>query len=353
MNSTRQLSKYTFCIIIYIFMCFLILYIRINYKNNNNDLKTTLLFEKYNVDNSKYNNLNNDDKIIVNNSTMTIENNVIDVLQKISSVCEKYNKTSSLERTHFLYNHKNKVLYCWIHQVASKSFIKLFADLKNISIVDDHYYKQIEKLAPGSIEELLDVIDDVGVFKFLITRHPYERLVSSFRKNIEDNRKYSRQSWNFVPKIFSITRPQLFNDSSESSMEKIFHIDRRLKIIPTFEEFIIWLLQQSEDDDDEYWNQYNSHCAVCQMTFDYILKIDSSIFKQDFNYILSNFKDNLKLNKLKLLSENKSTDFNRTCIYLSQLSKKIFNQLYARYKFDFEMFDYSSNLYLENCIKKI
>lgn len=40
---------------------------------------------------------------------MTIENNV---LQKISSGCEKYNKTSSLEKTHFLYNHKNKVLYC-------------------------------------------------------------------------------------------------------------------------------------------------------------------------------------------------------------------------------------------------
>lgn len=91
----------------------------------------------------------------------------------------------------------------------------------------------------------------------------------------------------------------------------------------------------------------------CQTTFDYILKINSSTFKQDFNDILSNFKDNLKSNKLKLSSENKLTDFNRTCIYLSQLSRKTFNQLYACYKIDFEMFDYFSNLYLKNCIKKM
>lgn len=69
----------------------------------------------------------------------TISSKIIDVLQQISSVCEKYNKTASFERNHFFYSPKNKVLYCWIRKVASTSFTKFFANLRSIHIAGDYY----------------------------------------------------------------------------------------------------------------------------------------------------------------------------------------------------------------------
>lgn len=132
----------------------------------------------------------------------------------------------------------------------------------------------------------------------------------------------------------------------------IFNQLNRLKLVPTFEEFIRWLLRQPEEDDDQHWSQFHSHCSICQMRFDYILKIDSPTFEQDFNNLVSSFKNNIKTPRLEILSKSRdgSTNFNQTCIYLSQLSKPIFNQLYTRYKIDFEMFNYLPDSYA-SCIK--
>ena len=49
------------------------------------------------------------------------------------------------------------------------------------------------------------------------------------RDRIEDNSKYTAQSWIYVPKIFYITRRELFrsNSTTGSSLERMFYPDRR------------------------------------------------------------------------------------------------------------------------------
>lgn len=61
------------------------------------------------------------------------------MLQQISNVCMKYNLKTPLIRKHFLYNSEHKTMYCWIRKVASTSFTKLFADLKNRLLTRNYY----------------------------------------------------------------------------------------------------------------------------------------------------------------------------------------------------------------------
>ncbi|XP_048510116.1 uncharacterized protein LOC105690232 [Athalia rosae] len=101
-------------------------------------------------------------------------------LQSISEACTHYNISSVLVKRHYLYSPKNTTLYCWTRKAASTSFVKLISDMWDRRVTKD-YDKEIDILSPKTIEELKNLISNDGVFKFMVVRHPFERIVSSYR----------------------------------------------------------------------------------------------------------------------------------------------------------------------------
>ncbi|XP_011695248.1 PREDICTED: carbohydrate sulfotransferase 11-like [Wasmannia auropunctata] len=270
------------------------------------------------------------------------------ILQQVSSVCAKYKLKTPLVKRHFLYNAEHKSLYCWIRKIASTSFTKLFSDMSNRQ-VDHDLYKEVDFLSPESLKDLQRFANNNTVFKLLVVRHPFHRLVSSYRDRIEDNSKYTAQSWLYARQILHLSRPELFraNASSGNILQRIFLADRRLKVVPSFREFLEWLLRQPPGHDDVHWDQYHTHCAVCNVRYNFILKLDEYTFGQ-VNYILTK----LKLNKDKIylprLQRTRAgiTDFDVTCKYFSDLTTDMVLRLYKRYKIDFEMYNYKLEKYL-------
>lgn len=125
----------------------------------------------------------------------------------------------------------------------------------------------------------------------------------------------------------------------------------RLKIIPSFREFLTWLLRQPPDHDDVHWAQYHTHCAICNVSYNFILKLDEYTLGE-VNYVLSK----LKLGKktyLPVLQRTQAglTNFDVTCRYFRNLTTSIVMQLYERYKIDFEMYDYNLDKYLQCATK--
>ena len=116
----------------------------------------------------------------------------------------------------------------------------------------------------------------------------------------------------------------------------------RLKIIPTFKEFLEWLLQSSEED--VHWIQYYKHCAICNIRYNFVLKLDDYTYGQ-INYIFSKF--GLDKNKVYFpkLEETRGgyTNFDTTCKYFANLTQDIVLKLYEKYKIDFEMYNYNVN----------
>nr|XP_033325471.1 carbohydrate sulfotransferase 11-like [Megalopta genalis] len=271
----------------------------------------------------------------------------ISLLHQISKICDKYNLKTPLTRRHFLYDSERKSVYCWIRKIASTTFTKLFSDMKNRQVTHD-YYREVDFLAPKTQKELHHIVNDKNTFKLLIVRHPFQRLVSSYRDRIEDNSKYTAQAWIYAKKIFYLTRPHLFrsNISTGDFQERVFTHDKRLKLIPTFKEFALWLLQSSEQD-DVHWDHYYTHCSVCNIRYNYILKLDNYTYGQ-INYVFSRLGLNYKNTYLPRLEKTRGgyTNFDTTCKYFRNLSQDIIFKLYERYKIDFEMYNYDLNRYI-------
>lgn len=126
----------------------------------------------------------------------------------------------------------------------------------------------------------------------------------------------------------------------------------RLKVVPSFQEFLKWLLKQPPDHDDVHWAQYHTHCAICNVNYNFILKLDQYTLGE-VNYVLSKLK--LDKNKIYLprLQRTRTglTNFDVTCRYFRNLTKDIIMQLYERYKVDFEMYNYDLDKYLQCAMK--
>ncbi|XP_043471725.1 carbohydrate sulfotransferase 11-like isoform X2 [Leptopilina heterotoma] len=318
-----------------------IVFIYLKQQNDSNNLSFDL--EVTNIENSRQNAMQYSLKL--NEFKSLDSRNLINI--NFQKICAKYNVTSFLERKHFLFSTKNDVLYCWIRKIASTSFTKIFSSIEN-KCVTNEFYREVEFLSPTT-ELLNSVNQNNNTFKFLIVRHPFERLVSSYRDRIEDNTKFTAQAWIYVSKIFYLTRPKLFHSNSTTggTLEKIFFNDRRLKLVPTFQEFVTYLIQESSDNYDHHWNQYYKHCSLCEINYNFILKLDNNSPKE-IEYISSK----LNLPKETLINHQATTDFHRTCKYFKKLSCETILQLYEKYKIDFEMFDYKVENYLQCCNKK-
>ncbi|XP_029050578.1 carbohydrate sulfotransferase 11-like [Osmia bicornis bicornis] len=359
MSFKTQFIKCMLCVVLYIAVCSLLLRIRQSFylprrhsvffiKTNDTKHKCSIISEMItNPINLEIKFLEHD---AMKGESINLQEST-NALQQISNVCVKYNLKTPLIRRHFLYNSQHKSMYCWIRKVASTSFTKLFADMKNRPPTRK-YYREVDILAPRSLKELQLISNDTKVFKLLIVRHPFQRLVSSYRDRIEDNTKYTAQAWIYVKKIFHVTRPELFHSNkTHSFQQKVFTPDRRLKIIPTFKEFLEWLLQSNEED-DVHWNRYYTHCALCNVRYNYVLKLDDYTYGQ-INYIFSKFGVDKSKVYLPKLEETRGghSDSDTTCKYFRNLTKDIILKLYERYKIDFEMYNYDFNRYL-NCINK-
>lgn len=122
-----------------------------------------------------------------------------------------------------------------------------------------------------------------------------------------------------------------------------------MKLIPTFAEFIEWLLNERPENDDVHWYRYNEHCSLCTANFDYVLKLDNYTLS-DVDYIFTKLGLDVNRTFLPKLQWTRGgfTDFARTCEYFASLTRDRVLRLYDRYRIDFEMFDYEHNDYL-NC----
>lgn len=122
--------------------------------------------------------------------------------------------------------------------------------------------------------------------------------------------------------------------------------------MPTFREFLEWLLKQPPRHDDVHWAQYHTHCAVCNVSYNFILKLDDYTLGE-INYVLLKLKldrDKVYLPRLQR-TRAEASNFDVTCRYFSNLTTDMVSQLYERYKMDFKMYNYKPDKYL-HCAKR-
>ncbi|CAG2061997.1 unnamed protein product, partial [Timema podura] len=117
---------------------------------------------------------------------------------------------------------------------------------------------------------------------------------------------------------------------------------------PFFSEFVNYLvdIHNSGEPFDMHWTPITEFCTPCQVNFHLIAKFET--LQEDQNYLIhmSGLQDIIKpewKNPAKGYSTNKLV-----ASYYSQLTKMQILQLYNIYRYDFELFDYTLDGYLDH-----
>ncbi|KAF2367590.1 Sulfotransferase [Trinorchestia longiramus] len=92
---------------------------------------------------------------------------------------------------------------------------------------------------------------------------------------------------------------------------------------------------------DRHWRPYYLNCAVCDIDYDYIVKMET--WDEDIKYILDKFgfKNDEYSHKNRRDSDTVALE------YIKALPKSLILQLYKLYSIDFEMFGYTIDAYLQ------
>jgi hypothetical protein len=204
--------------------------------------------------------------------------------------------------------------------------------------------REIRILSPKSAEELHGITTK-DYYKLLVVRHPFQRLVSAYRDRIEDTSRFTSQAWIYVPRIFALTRPSL----NQSQIFDINSHPHKLSTVPTFQEFVAWLLVTPPKKYDVHWNRYSDQCEPCSVHYDAIIKMDNFSNEVEVSVMCKMGLQHLNVSLPHLQrTSGGPTDFHVSCQYFQQLIPEQVKELYAIYKTDFEMFHYSPQLYI-NC----
>ena len=193
--------------------------------------------------------------------------------------------------------------------------------------------------------------------RFLVVRHPFDRLVSVFRDKLERNNLYNGQ-WGYDHYGKDIVRlyrqkyldrfgfDSLSKDNNYGAILPVTHGERTSKL-PTFWEFIQWFLRENESHAYDHWTPIFDFCSMCAFEYNYILKFEhfaeeSEEFMQSAN-LTQYLPDDKMVDFHKIVNNNHqtipSTDI--TKLYFSVLSDEEIRQLFQIYQYDFQLFGYS------------
>ena len=233
---------------------------------------------------------------------------------------------------HLLVDDEHKMLYCFIPKAACTSWKFLMLNLTrgNLKILDGaseadghqfrmyrfvHFDKDLRSLSEYPPEEQDQMLRTY--FKFLVVRHPLDRLVSAYRD------KFVKRQASFLNEAVQIRI--LFRSKFSESKKRYV----------TFEEFVRYVLTTGMRNvtQNQHWATYEDLCQPCFIKYDYIGNLET--MEEDSEVILRILGlQNLKLPRLHVQSSASYKD------YFLHMKPRYFARAAWYYTVDMEMFGY-------------
>ncbi|XP_011168991.2 carbohydrate sulfotransferase 11 [Solenopsis invicta] len=256
----------------------------------------------------------------------------------LAHVCETINmKRSQLDTTltNMIIDTEHNVSWCPIYKAASSTWMNYFAILKGTltDITIDLVRRnptQISDIVRQKFRQDEDFNKTYAKMsktkKFLIVRHPLERLLSAYRDKLEhmQNREY-------YYKRFGRRIVLKYRQTGNATT----------RLEPTFAEFLRFIV--SERYFDEHWVPYHCTCKPCTLHYDYILKFetldrDQNFFIQDAN--LSGYL--YERNYLQNINPLGTTTRKILDEYIREIPRSLLDEIYKIYENDYKLFNYTS-----------
>ncbi|PNF36086.1 hypothetical protein B7P43_G12748 [Cryptotermes secundus] len=238
---------------------------------------------------------------------------------------------------------KRKLVWCPVYKAGSTTWMEIFAIIGGVMTPENRIRLskgliQMNQLARMVYPKTKDANTTVKFLakstRFIIVRHPFERILSAYRDKLEHRkgrefyyRRYGRH----------IVRSQREDNDT--------FVDRAE---PTFVEFLHYLVKTKTFD--EHWRPFTAECAPCELNYQIILKMETLEEEQLFLATKLNLLDALlTVNSTGLLLHNTNpngrTEHNYAQQYYRDVPNQLLQDVYMLYEKDFRLFDYSPEEY--------
>ncbi|KYN37364.1 Carbohydrate sulfotransferase 8 [Trachymyrmex septentrionalis] len=293
----------------------------------------------------------------------------------VERVCKKYNlgfyrklADDSLfkhppapQYTVFYMDRVHNISYCPVYKAGTTTWLYNLCLLMNVPEETLNSGKeQLSTIARRAIPELeYPEADHVLTTsrKLLVVRHPFERLLSAYRDKLENSIAGREHGTLYFYRKFGAKIVQKYRSNNESDKlsEENFTEPQLNQVIrregapppagvePTFREFVEYMIETDLGSyGDDHWMPYYLFCTPCLVKYDIIAKVES--LWRDQVYAIN--KLGLQ-NRIKPRWRHSNSYANTSKIYFSQLNKEMVRRLYEKLRLDFELFDYSPDVYYE------
>ena len=262
-----------------------------------------------------------------------------------------------------------QLVYCTIPKAGCTNWKKAIArsytgrvvkryEVQNMELMKQNGLRSLSTYSREEIQERMQTY-----FKFLVVRHPFERLLSAFRSKFAQSTgvqpdfaqyvpyirkqgegKNAKVSFsNFVGYLFSVynfSTSHFSKQFSRTISDSVFQIDLKSRKHIARRVNGNHLLAKGSKYFDEHWAQYSTLCHRCHIDYDYIVKFET--MREDAAYVLSKLGPHhqcLEVNYPELFNYNQSTSsvFDQ---YFSTLTTAQVELLKDIYSVDFKLFGY-------------
>jgi len=279
----------------------------------------------------------------------------------VASHCANRSHRATIKTGEDLYSLPGQSLvWCPVYKAASSNW---FHNLLSLSGLSDYGVQEIKEdfpdLHPNMLarevapvlpyQEIKEIILQPGSTRFLIVRHPFDRLVSAFRDKLErigdtGHDYYNKYGKNIVKtyreKAMKRFGQDFFSKENNFGAPLLTQGERTSKL-PSWWEFIQWILKNGDHPErfDVHWRPVSVFCSICVVQYNYILHFENLeqeelLFVEELNTkaVITPRWDNR--NDMGLVKK----DIVNT--YFSLLDEQDVVRLYQLYKDDFLMFGY-------------
>lgn len=287
--------------------------------------------------------------------------------QQVQDVCEKYGinkKTGDVpksalqlqlspeewnfhKRVNWYYIYLSKpesLVWCKVPKAGSSTWTFNFLKLAGIENNGQKIHKALRDHFPKQSNNKVMQ----GTFRFMVVRHPFERILSAYRDKLEDlSRDLEARDGYYYTRygkaIVSEYRKKKNNAPNEKLDMKNNVTNERPE--PTWKEFITYLLSTPVTKYDEHWTPIWMLCSPCIVRYDVIAKMET--FSEDtmFTIAQAGLGNKLSVEWKHRTGTGGSSD--TIAEYFSQLTKSEVAALFSKYRLDFELYGYDPEPYFD------
>lgn len=259
--------------------------------------------------------------------------------RRVACVCETLESLSTESRleaalSNMIIDTEHKISWCPIYKAASSTWMIYFAALKGalMDLTMDLIRRNLIQVS-DIVRQKFRLDEDFnktykkvsGTKKFLIVRHPLERLLSAYRDKLEHMRGREYYYRRFGRRItLKYRQPG----------------DNATRLEPTFAEFLRFIAKEKHFD--EHWAPYYRTCGPCGLRYDYILKLET--LDRDQNFLIQDAGLSDYLYEVRLpgnVNPHGATTREMLNEYVAGIPRSLLDEIYEIYENDFKLFNYS------------